>query len=414
MVDLPLSIYDLFILRNSNQRNKLIDDARNKEYAKMVLDRADPRKPFPEVDSTKISLIKKAYRESQIPIGFLETIRTEKILRNAIALGGFDPTELKPSLIEKHPFLRNEIDRNDLVPGQKSLPVLPKLTDYKTLFPIKFLGKGSYGAVFVVWIWGYGKAVLKIPTSRTLFWPFISESRKLKDVPCEHPNVLCARFAEDKYIIMDYYEGFVDLSLWRNCVSEKYYLKEPIVHGPEIVSIIATIFRQIAEGLRFLHSRGMVHRDIKSANILVKWDIPMIIDFGLVMTSKDRSASLAGSPSFLPSELWKMKLTRDLLRTKLTADEVYSAYFGADVYAIGVTLFQLIQNSSPFHLSGSDWTYVPKTVGDVENFLQRKFSIPIPKLRMPTFQEVCEGLLAPVEKRWSLDKTIEVLSEMEG
>ena len=414
MVDLPLSIYDLFILRNSNQRRKLIDDARNKEYAKLVLDRADPRKSFPEVDPTKISLIKKAYKESQIPVGFLGSVKSEKILRETIALGGFDPSELKPSLIEKHPFLRNEIDRNNLVPGQKSLPALPKLTDYKTLFPIRFLGKGSYGAVFVVWIWGYGKAVLKIPTSRSLFWPFISETRKLKEIPCEHPNVLCARFAGDEYVIMDYYEGFVDLLLWRNCVSEKYYLKEPIVHTPEIVSIIATIFRQIAEGVKFLHSRGIIHRDIKPANILVKWDVPMIIDFGLVMTSKDKSASLAGSPSFLPGELWKMKLTRDLLKTKLTAEEVYSIYFGADVYAIGVTLFQIIQNSAPFHLSGNDWVYVPKTVEDIDAFLKRKFSNPIPKLRIPAFQEVCEGLLAPVEKRWGLDKMIEVLSKLEG
>ena len=80
MVDLPLSIYDLFILRNSNQRRKLIDDARNKEYAKLVLDRADPRKSFPEVDPTKISLIKKAYKESQIPVGFLGSVKSEKIL----------------------------------------------------------------------------------------------------------------------------------------------------------------------------------------------------------------------------------------------------------------------------------------------------------------------------------------------
>lgn len=414
MVALPLSIYDLFILRNSNQRRKLIDDARNREYAKTVLDRADPRKPFPEVDPTKISQIKKVYKESQIPLGFLETIKSEKILRDTISLGGFDPTSLPQSLISKHPFLRNEIDRNNLVPGQKLFPTLKKLTDYKILFPIKFLGKGSYGAVFVVWIWGYGKAVLKIPTSISLFWPFISESRKLKNIPCDHPNVLCARFAEDKYIIMDYYEGFVDLLLFRNCVSEKYYLKEPVVQSPEIVSIIATIFRQIAEGVKFLHSRGIVHRDIKPANILVKWDIPMIIDFGLAMTSKDKISALSGSPSFVPEEIWKMKLTRDLLKTKLTAEEVYSAYFGADIYAIGVSLFQIIQNSSLFRLNSSDWEYVPKTTGDIESFLRRRFSVPIPKLRIPAFQEVCEGLLAPVEKRWSLDQAIEALSKLEG
>ncbi|OTB04947.1 hypothetical protein M426DRAFT_57737, partial [Hypoxylon sp. CI-4A] len=99
-------------------------------------------------------------------------------------------------------------------------------------------------------------------------------------------------------------------------------------------------FRDLILGIEYLHSQGVVHRDIKPDNLLLtEDDILKIVDFGVsemfekpehMMTSKS-----AGSPAFLPPELCQAR-HGDVSGT------------AADVWSMGVSLYCLKYGRLPF------------------------------------------------------------------
>ena len=100
------------------------------------------------------------------------------------------------------------------------------------------------------------------------------------------------------------------------------------------------IVRDVARGLAELHQRGWVHRDIKPANILLRRDSgeAVLADFGLsrpaepgnTVTSSD---TLPGTPQYMAPEHFRPDL------------EVAAT---ADVYSLGVVLFELLAGAPPF------------------------------------------------------------------
>ncbi|MCB0284795.1 MAG: serine/threonine protein kinase, partial [Calditrichaeota bacterium] len=87
-----------------------------------------------------------------------------------------------------------------------------------------------------------------------------------------HLNIAHIYSIEDadnqKFIVMEYVPG----------IELKEYLKNNTPSINEIVSI----FKQLTEGMREAHSKGITHRDIKSANIMIAENgIPKIMDFGI-------------------------------------------------------------------------------------------------------------------------------------
>ena len=100
------------------------------------------------------------------------------------------------------------------------------------------------------------------------------------------------------------------------------------------------IVRDVARGLAELHHRGWIHRDIKPANILLRRDSgeAVLADFGLsrpaepghTVTSSD---TLPGTPQYMAPEHFR-------------PDSEVSAT--ADVYSLGVVLFELLSGEPPF------------------------------------------------------------------
>jgi len=100
---------------------------------------------------------------------------------------------------------------------------------------------------------------------------FLSEARVLAQF--NHPNIVrVLRFLEahnTAYFVMEYEEG-------ENLAD---YLKhqEPVLSEQQIMDV----FIPILDGLRMVHSKGLLHRDIKPDNIFLRNDSsPMLIDFG--------------------------------------------------------------------------------------------------------------------------------------
>jgi len=131
----------------------------------------------------------------------------------------------------------------------------------------------------------------------------------------------------------------------------------------------------IARTLAYLHSRGVIHGDLKPENALVSERGPVLIDFGLASASSGAPASegLRGTPAFLAPEI---------IRGATLSPR-------SDLYALGVILYQALSGRLP---------YIADTLSDL---LLRALTAPPKPLReiLPDIErpaaEIIDRLIAP-------------------
>ena len=214
------------------------------------------------------------------------------------------------------------------------------------------LGKGKFGHVFLaerlkdkklVAI----KSVLKCNPTEEEYKINRWEStifNSLKNII--HPNVIKAiqRFESEKQIffVFEYINGS-DL--------KKYMKSYQYNKNINSLSNIMNITFQILKGVECLHKYGIIHRDIKTANIMVNEDYKeeiketpknsiKIVDFGLsrILGKFECSEDPYGSLCYKAPEL--------IQHIKYN--------FKVDIWAIGVTLFYIIYEELPFEKGGKD------------------------------------------------------------
>jgi serine/threonine protein kinase len=129
------------------------------------------------------------------------------------------------------------------------------------------------------------------------------------------------------------------------------------------------IAEQLLQALHFMHSLGIIHRDIKPHNILYNeiTKIPKIIDLGLGKCFENfeqrstvfitHSNTALGTPDFMPIEQW------------YNSREVS---FEADIYSLGATLYYLLAGNPP-HGNHS-------TLGELYQAVLHQEIIPLKKL----------------------------------
>ena len=137
---------------------------------------------------------------------------------------------------------------------------------------IKFLGKGSYGEVYLSKKDNSNKllATKKISRSfadRPQFQKyFLNEIKILKTI--NHPNIV--KLEEVKkgthfyYIVMEFING----GMLSDCLQK--YKEKTGNYFPE--QIVQYLMRQLIDALIYIHGKNIIHRDIKLENIMVHFD----------------------------------------------------------------------------------------------------------------------------------------------
>ncbi len=143
----------------------------------------------------------------------------------------------------------------------------------------------------------------------------------------DHPNICTVHEVEESegitYIAIAYVKG--------------QSLREKISKKPLDVDQAVDIALQVAEGLEAAHRRGIVHRDIKSGNIMVREDgQARIMDFGLAKVAGEsrltREAKTMGTVAYMSPEQARGEETDH--RT--------------DIWSLGVVLYEMLTGALPF------------------------------------------------------------------
>ncbi|XP_028654325.2 mitogen-activated protein kinase kinase kinase 12 [Erpetoichthys calabaricus] len=189
---------------------------------------------------------------------------------------------------------------------------------FEEISDLQWVGSGAQGAVFLGKFHGEEVAVKKV---RDLKETDIKHLRKLK-----HPNIItfkgvCTQ-APCYCIIMEY------------CAQGQLY--EVLRAGRKITpSLLVDWSMGIAGGMNYLHLHKIIHRDLKSPNMLITYDdLVKISDFGTSKELSDKSTKM----SFAGTVAW---MAPEVIRNEPVSEKV-------DIWSFGVVLWEMLTGEIPY------------------------------------------------------------------
>jgi tRNA A-37 threonylcarbamoyl transferase component Bud32 len=129
--------------------------------------------------------------------------------------------------------------------------------------------------------------------------------------------------------------------------------------GPLQIPVVLTILRAAASALAYAHERGIVHRDVKSANIMIDTDGRAVVsDFGIARAVEDptitATGTVVGTPYFMSPE-------------QCAARRIGPQ---SDQYSLGIVAFQMLMGAVPFNAD------------TLPGIMHHHFYTPVPNLRL--------------------------------
>jgi O-acetyl-ADP-ribose deacetylase (regulator of RNase III) len=201
------------------------------------------------------------------------------------------------------------------------LAAFPSLDRYSAW---RYLGGGAFGKVYAGIHRGHGRIeavkYMPLPDDRSRHMA-MEETRVMAQLP-PHPHLVTLFDVEDTrdaiYLTMQLLDGapLDSLSL-------------PLPVGQAL-----TFVRHTAEALAMMHANGLVHRDVKPANVFATLSGAGVLgDFGVArpVTSSEGIAKIAGTPAYMAPEAFLGQATA-----------------ASDLWSLGVMLYELLTGHRPF------------------------------------------------------------------
>lgn len=198
----------------------------------------------------------------------------------------------------------------------------------------RVLGRGGMATVYYGWDVKLARPVaVKLIDARHQGDPayaerFVNEARSI--ATWRHPNILQVYYADDDdglyYYVMEYVAGR-DLS----AVLATTHQAGQRLPLPEVLRI----GRAMAAALDYAHAHGVIHRDVKPANIMVADDGRLVLtDFGLALNvAQGTQGVIFGSPHYFAPE-----------QARNSAEVVPQS----DIYSLGIVLYEMLAGRVPF------------------------------------------------------------------
>ncbi len=262
--------------------------------------------------------------------------------------------ELSSEYEDLKPALSKALLPDAVAEGSNNLTTLPKVDGAEAAEPGNGLQAGELvgpyrlmrllgaGGMAEVWLAQRADGAFKREVALKL--PMLSRPRKdlasrfahERDILAglEHPNI--ARLYDAgvsreglPYLAMEYVHG-EPLTAW--CNAHRLGIRERL-----------KLFLQVLDAVQYAHGHQVIHRDIKPSNILVtETGQARLLDFGVakLLAREDEQTEL--------TQIYGRALTPDYASPELVRGEVINA--AADVYSLGVVLYELLTGSRPYRL----------------------------------------------------------------
>ena len=275
-----------------------------------------------------IRVVAKEANEARSRFAFASKASVGLLRRSSTKVWGSKAIEMTPGQIIRAQMVTHDLERKRTFKWVKG----------------ELIGKGTYGSVFLAMNANTGEMLavkqVELPRANKRFGgdddkhqisidALNSEIETMKDL--DHFNIVQYLGYERTDKVISIFLEYVSGGSIGSCLRK---------HGPFDELVIRSLIRQTLEGLSYLHTRGILHRDLKADNLLLDMDgTCKISDFGISKRSKDVYAndmnmSMQGTIYWMAPEVFHSKT------------KGYSAK--VDIWALGCVVLEMFAGRRPW------------------------------------------------------------------
>jgi serine/threonine protein kinase len=295
----------------------------------------------------------------------------EDFLENACDSDGLRREVEKMLVFADEEDAEDTLEKNafEIFTGGSHAKIPERIGNYKI---IREIGRGGMGAVYEAVREADNftqKVALKVikrgMDTDAILRRFRHEQKILATL--EHPNI--ARFLDGgmtadglPFYAMEFVEGeFID----DYCRAKNLSINERL-----------HLFRQVCSAVQYAHQNLVIHRDLKSKNILVTEDgAPKLLDFGISKVLTPEAAEEIGTATQLGMMTPAYASPEQILGKRIGT--------ASDIYSLGVILYELLTGQKPYRINSNSQIEIEKAVLEREPVRPSSIVNPKPKVQSP-------------------------------